>query len=60
MTQFKGRLFSGRLFSGRLFRTGNEVVPQPTPFGGADARRRPARAPVRRDRDDDVLLFLLR
>lgn len=60
MTQFKGRLFSGRLFSGRLFRTGGGVVPQPIPFGGVDARRRPVRAPARRDRDDDVLLFLLR
>jgi hypothetical protein len=62
VTQFKGRQFSGRLFAGRLFR-GPETEAPPAMLPGAGGRRQrtPARQPVqRRDRDDDVLLFLLR
>lgn len=57
MTQFKGQLFRGRLFAGRLFR-GPQETPQPVFPGGPGVPQR--RQKRRRDRDDDVLLFLLR
>lgn len=60
MTNFKGRLFGGRLFAGRLFRGPLEAPPAGGPGrrqAPRDMRRTP---PTRRDRDDDVLLFLLR
>lgn len=64
MTEFKGRLFGGRLFAGRLFR-GQVVTPSYAPPAGGPGRRQAPlesrRTPAtRRDRDDDVLLFLLR
>lgn len=59
MNNFKGQLFRGRLFAGRLFRGPQE--PPATVFPGQPllAPRRRQR-PQRRDRDDDVLMFLLR
>ncbi len=57
--QFRGRLFQGKLFAGRLFRPERALEQPATVFpGGAGRRQLPARK--RRDRDDDVLLFLLR
>lgn len=58
MTQFRGQLFRGRLFAGRLFR-GPQEAPQPVFPGGPGVLQR-RQKPRRRDRDDDVLLFLLR
>lgn len=60
MTEFKGRLFGGRLFAGRLFRSNAEPVLRPDvyPIGGTTVV--PKRKVVkRRDRDDDVLIWLL-
>jgi hypothetical protein len=55
--QYRGkRLFAGRLFVGRLF--GPAAVAPPAP-GGAGRFYTPGRK-RRRDKDDDVLLFLLR
>lgn len=59
MTNFKGQLFRGRLFAGRLFRGPQEPPASAFP-GGPPPIRRPRQRPVRRDRDDDVLMFLLR
>ena len=66
MTHFASRLFAGRLFAGQLWRGRHE---QPTLLpttgvggvGGRRVRKRTIVLPsVRRDRDDDVLLFLLK
>ena len=57
--QFRGRLFGGRLYAGRLFappRAEQPPVVAPPVYSGDSTRPRPHR----RDKDDDVLLFLLR
>lgn len=56
MKQFEGRLYSGRLFAGRLFRTPQR--PDVIPYGSG--KMRVPEKKRRRDRDDDVLLFILR
>ena len=61
MTQFKGRQFSGRQFVGRHFRAADGAVQVPPDFAPTwGPKVYPKKSPRRRDRDDDVLLFLLR
>lgn len=59
MTQFNGKHFGGRLFAGRLFRAPRADLPTVIPYGSGRLIT-PERKKRRRDRDDDVLLFLLR
>jgi hypothetical protein len=55
--QFQGRLYGGRLFAGRLFRAPIRPIDADSAYDSAP-RKRPKKR--RRDRDDDVLMFLLR
>ncbi len=58
MNNFNTRLFSPRLFSPRLFRGPTQPRPDVIPYGSGKLRVPEKKR--RRDRDDDVLLFLLR
>lgn len=58
MKQFEGRLYGGRLFAGRLFRGPSQPRPDVMPYGSGKLRAPEKKR--RRDRDDDVLLFILR
>ena len=57
MKNFEGRLYSGRLFAGRLFRAPAGPRQDVIPYAG---KMRAAEKKRGRDRDDDVLLFILR
>ena len=51
---FRGRLFAGRLYAGQLFGGEKKEIPQPEIATAQFVKKR-----LRKDTDDDVLIFLL-